>query len=295
MVNPKYKDRLFCLLFGNLDYKENIISLYNALCDTNYDYMDEMQLYTIDDVIYIKMKNDVSVLIDSYLSLWEHQSTFNPNMPVRGLMYYGKMYSRYITDNALNLYGKRLIQIPTPKYTVFYNGAEDIPDIVDLKLSDSFIKTDKSGNFEWTAHMINLNKGKNDELLEKCRVLGDYMELVNKIKINQTHMKFEDAVNKAVDECIENDILRSFLTKHKAEVMDVCITEFNEKSFVDGIKEEGRAEGRAEGMTKGIAKGKADLVVNMYNNGLNVDQISKFTEVDVGTVKKWLESHMVSG
>ncbi len=90
MVNKKYKDRLFCLLFGNEEHKDNILSLYNALCHTTYTNEEDIQIYTIDDVIYIKMKNDVSILLDSFLYLWEQQSTFNPNMPIRGFMYFGK-------------------------------------------------------------------------------------------------------------------------------------------------------------------------------------------------------------
>ena len=95
-LNKKYKDRLFCLLFGNEEYKENILSLYNALCNTAHTDVNDIKLYTIDSVIYIEMKNDVSILLDSYLHLWEQQSSYNPNMPLRGLMYFSKMYDRYI-------------------------------------------------------------------------------------------------------------------------------------------------------------------------------------------------------
>lgn len=251
MVNKKYKDRLFCLLFGNEEYKENILALYNALCNTSYTNTDDIQIYTIDDVIYIKMKNDVSILLDSFLYLWEQQSTYNPNMPIRGLMYFGKMYDRYISENHLNIYGRTLIKIPTPRYTVLYNGMDEQPESLQLKLSDSFINPDSSGNFEWTASMINLNDGKNDELLNNCQPLKDYMTLINKIRKNSETMDFEEAVDVAVTYCIEHDVLRAFLVKHRAEVKDVCITEYNEKSFVDGIRAEGREEGRKEGRKEG--------------------------------------------
>ena len=300
MVNTKYKDRLFCLLFGDERYKENILSLYNALCNTEYENADDLQIYTIDDVIYIKMKNDVSILLDSCLSLWEQQSTFNPNMPVRGLMYFGKMYSRYITENKLNIYGKKLIRIPTPRYTVFYNGTEDYPSVMKLKLSDAFMKTDPDGGFEWTAHLINLNEGKNDQLLDQCKTLKEYMILINMIRRNSKQMKFEEAVNASVDYCIENDILKKFLVKHKSEVLDMCITEFNEKVFIDGIREEGLEEGlekgREEGLEKGLEKGREEgrnekarkIAVNMYNGGITIDRIAEFAQVSMDTVKQWL-------
>ena len=104
-TNPQYKDRLFRLLFGNPEMKSNIISLYNALNGTNYTDEKEIEITTLDDAIYIKMKNDVSLLIDSYLSLWEQQSSYNPNMPLRGLMYFGNLYDTYIDGQELNLYG----------------------------------------------------------------------------------------------------------------------------------------------------------------------------------------------
>lgn len=254
MVNKKYKDRLFCLLFGNEEYKDNVLSLYNALCHTSHTNTEDIQIYTIDDVIYIKMKNDVSILLDSFLYLWEQQSTFNPNMPIRGFMYFGKMYDRYITENSLNIYGKMLIKLPTPRYTVLYNGVEEQPGFMQLKLSDSFINPDCSGDFEWTANMVNLNDGKNEDLLNNCRPLKDYMTLINEIRKNCKTMEFESAVDAAVTYCIEHDVLKTFLLKHRAEVKDVCITEYNEKSFVDGIRAEGHAEGRAEGQNeKGLA------------------------------------------
>ncbi len=242
MINKKYKDRLFCLLFGNAEYKENILSLYNALCHTEYKSIEDIKIYTIDDVIYIQMKNDVSILLDSFLHLWEQQSTFNPNMPIRGFMYFGKMYDRYITENEKSLYGRTLTKIPTPRYTVLYNGIEKQPDVIKLRLSDAFMVPDISGDFEWTATMINLNDGQNDELLDACRPLKEYMILINEIRKNSEIMEFEQAVDYSVCYCIENNILKEFLQKHRSEVVDVCITEYNEKTFIDGMRKEGETK-----------------------------------------------------
>ena len=168
-------------------------------------------------------------------------------MPIRGLLYFGKMYDKYITENQLNIYGKALIKLPTPRYTVLYNGMDEQPAFMQLRLSHSFINADSSGDFEWTANMINLNDGKNDDLLNHCQPLKEYMILINEIRRNCENMEFEDAVDAAVTYCIEHNVLKTFLLKHRAEVKDVCITEYNEKSFVDGIRAEGRAEGREEG------------------------------------------------
>ena len=257
-VNPKYKDRLFCLLFGN---RENILSLYNALNGTQYANPEDIEITTIEDAVYIKMKNDVSFLIDSYLTLWEQQSTFNPNMPLRGLMYFGNLYDAYIDKNEINIYGRKLARIPTPRYIVFYNGTEEKEETMELKLSDAFMNEDRSGNFEWTATMINLNRGKNKKLLEQCRILSDYMFFIECIrKYVKDGMKIEDAVDAAVDECIAGNVLAEFLQKHRAEVRSMCITEYNEKVFVNGIKEEGREEGIKEGIKEGTARTLVSLV-----------------------------------
>ena len=242
-INSKHKDRLFGLLFGDASNKENILSLYNALNDTDYKDCNDIEITPIDDVIYMSVKNDVSFLFDSYMTLWEQQSTYNPNMPVRGLIYYGRLYDAYVQADPRSVYGSTLIKLPTPKYVVFYNGDTNKDATITLKLSDAFMQKDDSGDFEWTATMINLNDGKNPDLLSKCKPLSDYMTLINKIKKYKKQGKtIEEAVELAIDECIEEDVLADFLRKHKAEVKGMCITEFDEKKFINTIREESAVE-----------------------------------------------------
>ena len=254
-VNPKYKDRLFCLIFGDKEQKGNIISLYNALNDTDYDDSEDIKVTTIDDVIYINMKNDVSFIIDSYMSLFEQQSSINPNMPLRGFLYFGNLYNSYITENKLNLYGKTLLKIPTPQYYVLYNGSAEAPASSELTLSESFVQNSPKGKFEWTATFINLNKGKNDDLLEKCKPLSGYMKLIHAIRENEAKgMDIKYAIDMAVQSCINDDenVLREFLRIHRAEVLSVCLTEFNQEIYTESVKEEGRIEGRAEALMEGL-------------------------------------------
>lgn len=258
-INDKHKDRLFRFLFGNEEYKEYALSLYNAVNDTDYQDVNDITFYTIDDVIYIKRKNDVAVLLDSKLSLWEHQSSFNPNMPLRGFMYFGQMYDKYISLEDMNIFGRELIKIPTPKYCVFYNGNEDLPSVMKLRLSDAFSESDDSGEFEWTATMYNLNSGKNDALLDKCRTLSDYMTFVNKVKENRKNgLEKTVAVDKAVTDCIAGNILRNVLLKHRSEVASMVLTEFNEEVYKKGIYNEGYSDGKNEGFTEGKAEGKIE-------------------------------------
>lgn len=273
-INREYKDRLFCLLFGNEENKANILSLYNALNDSNYTNVDDIEITTIEDAVYIKMKNDVSFLIDSYLSLWEQQSTFNPNMPLRGLMYYGNLYNSYIKERGLNIYGSKLVKIPTPKYIVFYNGERNRQAVEKLKLSEAFMQKEVDYEFEWTATMINLNQGKNEELLSKCKVLSDYMTLINKIRIYKRETKkIRDVVDLAIKECIEENVLAEFLKKHRGDIMASCLTEFDEEVFKKGMIEEGREEATIE-----IAQNLLDI--------LSDEEISRRLKLPLETVQQ---------
>ncbi len=256
-VNRKFKDTLFRKLFG--ESKENAIDLYNAINGTDYTTSDGFEFTTLDDVIYMKMKNDVSFLLGTTMNLYEHQSTYNPNMPIRGLMYFSDLYRKLIKDGE-NLYGKKLIKIPNPKYIVFYNG--DNSDLREerkvLKLSDAFENKDTSGEYEWTATMININHGHNIELMNKCRVLYEYSMFIEKIKRYCLNFSLKDAVNKAVEEAIHEGILADFLEQHRKEVLNMCLTEFDEVKFANYIREEGREEGLAEGRIVGLAEGRKE-------------------------------------
>lgn len=126
--NVKYKDRLFRFVFG--ENKEWLLSLYNAVNETQYDNPNDITITTLDDVIYVKMKNDVSLLLDSELSLYEHQSTYNLNMPLRGFLYFASLYKALLTERGIDLYGKRMVKIPRPQYIVFYNGNDYAEDMI---------------------------------------------------------------------------------------------------------------------------------------------------------------------
>jgi hypothetical protein len=233
---------LFRLIFGEEKNKRNLLVLYNAINDTEYDDVSQFQLMTIDDCIYMGMKNDIGLLIDFWLTLYEQQSTWNPNTPVRGMFYFSGMYEKYIAMNKLNIYGSKLVKLPTPQYIVFYNGMDERmagKDEVKLRLSDAFGDKSVASEFEWTATVKNINLGRNKELMEKCRPLMEYATLVDKIRrYNDEFGDIEKAVNKAVDECIKEGILADFLIGHKAEVKDMCLTEYNEVETMNAFQKE---------------------------------------------------------
>lgn len=292
MVNRKYKDRLFRKIFGYEKYKPNLLDLYNALNNTNYDNPEELEINTIDDVIYMGMKNDVSCMIDSRMALYEQQSTWNPNMPLRGFMYFGKLFSKYIQLNHINLFSTRQVKIPTPQYYVFYNGKREQPDRVELKLSDAFIVPEGNENFEWTAVVLNINFGHNKELMNRCSMLNEYAILIGTIRKYEqdTGYAIEEGVTRAVDECIENDILKEFLQEHKSEVIEMCLTEYNEVETMEMFRKEALTEGletgRAEGQKQGRLKLKISLICKKLKKHKTVEEIAEDLEESIDEVSK---------
>ena len=277
-INREHKDRLFRLIFGSEENKKNLLALYNALNDTCYSEVDDLQITSIEDVIYMGMKNDVSLLIHSRMALYEHQSTYNPNMPIRGMMYAAKLYEKYIETNNLNIYGSSLMKLPAPQYVIFYNGSGKHEDEEILKLSDAFQTKERIEGYEWTARMLNINYGRNKVLMEKCKPLQDYAIFIDKVKtyIGQKQ-PLREAVVRATEECIKEDVMAEFLKAHRAEVIDVCITEYNEEKVMDAIREEGREEGREE------------LILNVYKRGKSAEAISDFLDIPLEKVKKIIQ------
>ena len=275
-VNKKYKDTVFRKLFG--ENKGNALSLYNAVNHTSYTNPDDLEYTTLEDVIY--MKNDLSFLIDKTLSLYEHQSSYNPNMPLRGFLYYADLYRKLI-HRSERLYSKHLLKIPRPHYIVFYNGSEK--DMEEerrtLRLSDAFETDTGAGEYEWTATMININSGKNQSIMDSCHVLYEYVVFVAKIKRYRDSMELKEAIDLAVRECIEENILRDFLEQHRREVCDMCLTEFDEKKYEDVLREEGREEGLAEGRKKevfmSVQEGDYGIVRGAQKLNLSVEEFEK--------------------
>lgn len=237
-VNRKYKSRLFEMIFSD---KHELLKLYNGMNGTCYENPDLLEINTLENAIYMSMHNDISFIIDMRLNLYEHQSTFSPNLPLRYLMYVSDVYSDYTKD--MNLYGKKAIKIPTPKFVIFYNGLDEQPDCRELKLSDLFTVHENSPSLELTAVMLNINKGHNKKLMETCQTLRDYTEYTYRVRKYAQEQILEDAVEQAITECIEEGILKDFLRKHRAEAKNVSIYEYDEERHMRQTREEGWEEG----------------------------------------------------
>ena len=283
-INRKHKDRLFRFLFGNHEHRDWTLSLYNAVNGSDYQNPDDIQITTIDDVIYMGMKNDVSFLISDMLNIYEQQSTFNPNMPVRLLMYVGKLYDKYISINHKNIYSHTLVHLPAPRLVVFYNGLEDREDTV-LRLSDAFqTEGNPKGSvsteydIEVKARMLNINHGHNKDIMKKCRPLAEYAWFIDTIRQNSAEMSIEDAVDHAIDDMPKDNLIRPYLLANRTEVKNMCITEYDEAETMEMFKEEGRKQGRIEGHKEGRIEGHKEgedklgkLMATLFAQGLTED------------------------
>ena len=241
-VNRIYKDRLYKMIFND---KSELLKLYNAINGTHYDDPAMLTITTLDNAIYMTMENDLSFIIDMRLALYEQQSTVNPNLPLRFLMYITDIYSAYTKD--MNIYGSKKVQIPLPSYVIFYNGVKSQPDRTEFLLSEFFHPTTDQPALELKAVMLNINKGHNQELMNACHTLRDYSEYVARIRTYSAEMPLTDAVEKAITECIHENILRDFLLKNRAEAKAMSIYEYDEEKTLRMFREEGYEDGERNG------------------------------------------------
>ena len=242
------------MIFGN---RKAALELYNAINHSNYQNPEQLEITTIEGAIYMGVKNDLSFLIDSVMNLYEAQSTRNPNMPLRGLIYFARVYQGYVEKRELDIYSGSRIKIPLPQYIVFYNGLQEEPDRREYRLSDAFERKQDSYCLECVATVLNINTGHNRQLMENCSLLWQYAFFVSKVRLylERYPENLEGAVDMAVEECIEEDILADFLKKQRGEVKDVILTEYNAERHIKNEKKLSYEEGVKEGIEKGMEQG----------------------------------------
>jgi len=219
------------------------------------------------------------------MTLFEQQSSYNPNMPLRGFLYFAQLLGVWLKENGLlsKLYGSTLIKLPNPNYIVFYNGMRDSPDMEEMNLSKAFEVPDNSGRYKWTAQVYNINAGHNEELLNACKPLKDYSDFINKVKEKlRNGKKIKEAVTQAVDWAIEQDLLDGYFKRKKSEVIEMALTEFDELEFAKMVREEGEAEGIKKGEERMVCKLVADGSLKLENGakhlGISVEALQKLIE-----------------
>jgi len=275
-VNAKYKNSVFSFLFSN---PEALRELYSAIEGVSLPPDTPIDINTLSGVLYMDQINDLSFTVDNRLViLIEHQSTINPNMPLRLLIYIAHVYEKIIDRNKL--YRTKLEKIPTPEFIVLYNGKEPCPDRSTFRLSEAFKEVccllgaeNPAPALELVVQVYNINNGHNAEILEKSRTLGGYSAFIEKVREYAQSFTMEEAMKKAIKYCMDNDILKTFLETHSSEVFNMLLTEWDTEEAKVVWREEGREEGREE-----VAR-------NALVEGVPIELIKKISGLDEEALK----------
>ena len=281
--NRNYKSSIFTMLFSD---KKELLGLYNAVSGKDYKDPGLLEVNTLENAIYMAIKNDLSFVIDSQLSLYEHQSTYSPNLPLRMLLYLADLYAD-MTKNE-NLYGKKKVKIPPPQFIIFYNGVERQPDRRILRLSDLYEVEEEEHKLELEAVMLNVNAGHNRELLQSCKTLADYAEYTACIRKYAEEMDTEDAVECAIVECIQEGILEEFLRKNRAEAKRMSIYEYDQARHIRQEREDAWEEGWSEGRNEGRQEEKRSVAARLAEMGMTAEQIAQAVGETAAVVEGWL-------
>ncbi len=262
------RDRLFRYIFEN--DRKALLQLYNALNHTDYRDPGELTIMTVESVIYLSMKNDLAFTVAGCLNLYEQQSSFNPNMPVRFLIYLAEEYQRIIESSGLEkLYGSKLIKLPTPKCAVFYNGTRDEPEERELLLSEAYEQPDRNPSVELRVWVLNINYGCNEDLMKKCHKLWEYSFFVNLFNDGiKNGLGVKASAEQAIEKSLKRDVLTEILTRSRMEVIGMLLSEFDEKKYWKYI----RSEGREEGLEYGRKEGIRILIVSYQQAGLSYEE-----------------------
>ncbi|MGN0312617.1 MAG: hypothetical protein ACI4CC_07570 [Lachnospiraceae bacterium] len=197
-------------------------------------------------------------------------------------MYVCSQFEKLIVDESL--YSRKLVKLPTPRFIVFYNGTEKQPERRDLYLSDSFEIREETPSLELRVTQFNINPGYNTELLEHCPTMFQYMQYVDLIRQYRKTYPLNEAVQMAVDYCIEHGILRDFLLANKAEVMRMSIFEYDEELHAKFLREEGREEGYEDGCDYGKLSKLVELVCRKLAKNKISEIIAEEVEENLDTV-----------
>jgi len=288
-VNRNYKDSLFFRIFNE---PAECLSLYNAVNGTDYTDVSAVRMTTLVNAVYLNVRNDVSCLFLGQLSLFEQQSTINPNMPYRMLQYLADILSSYVESEELNVFGETRIQLPRPQFVVFYNGRKEQPDQTVYRLSDLYAPKPEALNdetpeeetpkgdtpeLELYVTVLNINSPMNADVVNACPSLLGYVTFTEQIRKNQEHMSIEEATNAAIDYCIANGYLADLLSQYRSEVLSMCLynydAEYQRRLDRRDAKKEGVEEGRAEGRAEGLQKGILISVKLLRQTGMASDEI----------------------
>lgn len=284
MTNRKIRDTVFCHYMST---EQHLFELGNALKGTQHTDPSSISINTLDGSFYSNIKNDISFLMDNLMVvLIEHQTTINPNMPLRFLSYVDELFRRYTQPQQKKIYSSELVKLPTPNFYVFYDGDDNSFDSYTLRLSDAFEIS--SNNLELTVNVYNLATGKSKALKNLCQPLNEYSIFSNKYKdFRKQNLTIDESVREATHYCLENNIMYDYLKNNESEVISMFGFEWNEKEEREALLEAGEARGEARGITIGEARGRLMALKELVLDGtVSLKTASQKAGMSIDSFKK---------
>lgn len=293
--NEEFKSDVFCML---LEDKKRALEVYNAMNHTAYGNPELVEMVPLENKgLSLSIRNDASFILDADLSLYEHQSTFCPNMPLRDLIYFANIIHDRIKEK--NIYGRALVKIPVPHFVVFYNGKEKSPEHYELRLSDAFEKKMDEPEIELICQVYNINKGNNTDLMERCPTLRDYMYFVDLVREKHEKNHYSNlgnAIEQAIDQCIRENVLRDFLIENRERVTKMMQLDYTferqielERKAAEEARRQGEEIARKQGEKNGMQKKMHDLIRKKLLKGKTVEQIADELEEKADTIQPMYE------
>jgi predicted transposase/invertase (TIGR01784 family) len=281
-VNKKYKDSMFSALFSE---PEALRELYSAIEGIPLNPDSPIAINTLSEALFMEQINDISFTIGNKLViLIEHQSTINPNMPVRLLIYLGRVYEKILAEE--NLYSEKALVIPRPEFIVLYNGKTPCPDVQALRLSDLFaplegLKPESTPAMDIRVTVYNINRGHNEDKVRHSEILSGYSVFVEQMRENldKEKMSLSDAMEATIAYCIDHTILSDFLRKYGAEVRNMVLTEWKTEKAKEVWQKEAREDGRVEG--------REEVARNLLGMGLTPEQVAMGTGLAIDAVREF--------
>lgn len=280
-----FKDSIFRMLFSD---KEKLLTLYNAVNGTNYQDPGLLEVNTLKNAIYMAVHNDISFLAGDSLSLYEHQSTCSGNLTLRFLFYVSDLFSSLTRDS--NLYGRKGVRLPAPRFLIFYNGEEETEERKVLRLSELYAVQEDQPALELEAVLLNINPGYNEKPKQDCPILGEYVTYTTKVRQYAKEMELTQAVERAMEECIREGILADFLQKNRSEAKKVSIYEYDAERHIRMERE----EAMEEGMEKGIVLGQQEMLMKQVQKklqkGYTLPEIADALETEEAEIQKIMKA-----
>ena len=281
-ANRNYKDTIFRMLFSD---RKNLLSLYNAVNQSNYKNPEDLEIVTLENAIYMGIKNDLAFIMDTNLYLYEHQSTYNPNMPLRDLFYICSEYQKLVDKKSL--FSSTLQKIPAPNFIEFYNGSTVISDCTELRLSSAFECLTGEPKLELIVTVLNVNEGHNADLMQHCSMLKEYAQYVARVRHYASDMPLNEAVKHAVDECIREGILAEFLTRNRNEVISMSIFEYDKEFEEKKLRKAEYEAGFSEGEKHGIERNSIETARRMLKyQEFSLEKIAAISGLSLDEIKK---------